>query len=46
MHNPFLVEALLIGSIQAVEEEYGVSASITVDWDAEMQRVLTNARAR
>ena len=46
VHNPFLVEALLIGSIQAVEEEYGVSASMTADWDAEMQRVLTNARAR
>lgn len=25
-HNPFLMEALLIGSIQAVENEYGVTA--------------------
>lgn len=26
VHNPFLTEALLIGSIQAVENEYGVTA--------------------
>ncbi len=26
-HNPFLTEALLVASIQAVEKEYGVSAS-------------------
>jgi predicted CXXCH cytochrome family protein len=44
VHNPFLTEALLIGSIDAVEEEYGVSANRSVDWDAELQRVLTNAR--
>jgi hypothetical protein len=44
IHNPFLVETLLIGSIQAVEEEYGVSASIMVNWDAEMQRVLASVR--
>lgn len=30
-HNPFLVEQLLIASINAVEDEYGVSASPTLD---------------
>ncbi|MDX1395731.1 MAG: cytochrome c3 family protein [Gemmatimonadota bacterium] len=28
-HNPFMTEALLLGSMQAVEDEYGVSASLT-----------------
>ena len=40
VHNPFLVEALLIASIDAVEKEYNVSASISADWDAELQKVL------
>ncbi len=44
VHNPFLIEALLIGSIEAVEEEYGVAANVAVNWDAELQRVLRNAR--
>jgi len=43
VHNPFLVEALLIASIQAVEEEYGVAASIAVDWDAELQRAIQSS---
>ena len=30
-HNPFLTEQLLISSIAAVEDEYGVSASPTLD---------------
>ncbi|NNM34036.1 MAG: hypothetical protein HKO53_13265 [Gemmatimonadetes bacterium] len=30
-HNPFLTEQLLISSISAVEDEYGVSASPTLD---------------
>ncbi len=39
-HNPFLTEALLIASIDAVEEEYGVMNSLgVVDWDAELQAV-------
>jgi predicted CXXCH cytochrome family protein len=42
VHNPFLIEALLIASIQAVEEEYGVSASVAADWDAELQRVVAD----
>ena len=45
VHTPFLIEALLIGSIDAVEEEYECRSSITVDWDAEMQRVLTMREA-
>ncbi|HKY60851.1 MAG TPA: multiheme c-type cytochrome [Gemmatimonadota bacterium] len=44
VHNPFLVEALLIGSIEAVEEEYGVSANRTVAWGVELERVLSSAR--
>ena len=31
VHNPFLIEALLTASINAVENEYGVSASIGTD---------------
>ncbi len=29
-HNPFLTEALLLGSIQAVEDEYGVAPPWTL----------------
>jgi hypothetical protein len=44
-HNPFLLEALLIASIDVVEEEYEdilprVSGR---DWEAELQRVLASA---
>ena len=47
-HNPFLVESLLISSIEAVEEEYGdilprVSGR---DWDLELRKVLDRAPAR
>lgn len=38
-HNPFLMESLLIISIQQVEEEYGVNASIAIDYDAELSRL-------
>ena len=34
VHNPFLIEALLTASINAVENEYGVSASIGTDIEA------------
>ena len=40
-HNPFLVEALLIGSIKAIQDEYGVSPNVVRDWDAELQKVLS-----
>jgi hypothetical protein len=40
-HNPFLIEALLIASIQAVQDEYGVSPNVVRDWDAELERVLS-----
>lgn len=40
VHNPFLVRALLIASLNAVEEEYGIQASIAADWDAELREVL------
>lgn len=40
-HNPFLVEALLIASIQTLEDVYGVSPTGTadVDWEEELQQV-------
>jgi predicted CXXCH cytochrome family protein len=43
-HNPFLTEALLVASIQAVEQEYGVSPSLgpALDWDAEMERITSH----
>ena len=31
MHNPFLVESLLIGSINAVKSTYGLSSVTGVD---------------
>lgn len=31
VHNPFLIEALLTASIDAVEREYGVSASVSTE---------------
>lgn len=43
VHNPFLVEALLIASINAVEEEFGVQANVAADWDAELRDVLQRA---
>ncbi|MDX1624588.1 MAG: cytochrome c3 family protein [Gemmatimonadota bacterium] len=46
VHNPFLIRALLIQSIQAVEEEYGVRASLAADWDVELQKVLLNVPGR
>lgn len=42
-HNPFLVEALLVASIAAVEEEYGVSAGASVDWRLELDGILRRA---
>lgn len=30
VHNPFLMEQLLISSIQAVEDEYGVSPTASL----------------
>jgi len=35
VHNPFLLEALLTASINAVENEYGVSASVSTDIQAQ-----------
>jgi hypothetical protein len=47
-HNPFLMEALLVASIDLVEEEYAdilprVSGR---DWEAELERVLREAGVR
>ena len=48
VHNPFLMEALLIASIQAVEDEYGdiLSRVSGRDWEVELQRVLREAGVR
>ncbi len=47
-HNPFLTEALLIASLQAVEDTYGVrppTVHPSVNWDEELQKVLDRAPA-
>ncbi len=48
VHNPFLMEALLIASIQAVEDEYGAILPRVsgTDWDAELKAVLERAPVR
>lgn len=48
VHNPFLVEALLLASIRAVEDEYNVSASIQrAELDARLAEIRTEtARIR
>ena len=38
VHNPFLLEALMIASIQAVENTYGVSPSAPIDLSAHLMR--------
>ena len=43
-HNPFLTEALLIGSKQAVENEYGVGAAGHYDYGPVIQQILDRAR--
>ncbi len=40
VHNPFLMQALLAASIQAVEDEYGVMLPQVVDWDAMLLEIL------
>jgi predicted CXXCH cytochrome family protein len=44
VHNPFLLEALLIGSIQQIETEYNVAPRGNSDLTAALQRVLHAAR--
>ncbi len=39
IHNAFLTEALLIASIEAVEDEYGVQASIQMDLRARLEEL-------
>jgi predicted CXXCH cytochrome family protein len=44
-HNPFLMEALLIGSIQQVQRDYGIAPSVTsLQLEGNMQRVLEQVR--
>ncbi|HET9441328.1 MAG TPA: cytochrome c3 family protein [Longimicrobiales bacterium] len=40
VHNPFLLEALLIASIQQIQREYGIAPSTTIDYTTELKRVL------
>jgi predicted CXXCH cytochrome family protein len=40
VHNPFLIESLLIASLQAVEDTYGVSTSASKNLEADLQAVL------
>jgi hypothetical protein len=37
VHNPFLLEALLIGSIQQVQKDYGIAPAGTVSLKPEMR---------
>ncbi len=39
IHNPFLTEALLLASIQAVEDEYGVQSGIQMDVRARLEEL-------
>ncbi len=43
VHNPFLIEALLVASIAEVEDTYGLSAGRGVDYRAELDRLLGRA---
>jgi len=47
-HNPFLIESLLISSIEAVEDEYaGILPRVSgIDWDAELATLMERARVR
>ncbi|MGI9610234.1 MAG: cytochrome c3 family protein [Acidimicrobiia bacterium] len=46
IHNPFLTEALLLGSIQAVQNEYGIAPSIAPADIQERLEQLTKPSAR
>jgi hypothetical protein len=39
IHNPFLTEALLVASIQAVEDEYGIQANLRLDAGARLEEL-------
>jgi predicted CXXCH cytochrome family protein len=46
-HNPFLMEALLIGSIEQVRRDYGINPSATLsELDAAMQDVMRRLRSK
>ncbi len=42
-HNPFLVEGLLLASITAVEDTYGVRANPAIDYERELARLMDRA---
>jgi len=42
IHNRFLTEALLLGSMDAVESEYGVAASVSPVWRQARMAEITN----
>jgi predicted CXXCH cytochrome family protein len=45
VHNPFLIEALLVGSLKAIEDTYGVvvPGKGSMDWDAMLEDVKARA---
>lgn len=45
VHNPFLIEALLVGSLQAMEDTYGVTPTGkgTQDWNAMLEDIKSRA---
>ena len=48
VHNPFLMEALLVASLDLVEDEYAdiLSRVSGRDWEAELKAVLQEAGVR
>jgi predicted CXXCH cytochrome family protein len=45
VHNPFLMEALLIGSIQQVQRDYGIAPGVSAaELDVHLQRAMLMAR--
>jgi predicted CXXCH cytochrome family protein len=44
VHNPFLLEALLIASIQQIEDDYGIAGRRQIDYPAELRRVIQSSQ--
>jgi hypothetical protein len=49
-HNPFLTEALLVATIQAMTDQYGVTpmhmADPNMDYRAELRRIMSELPAK
>ena len=46
VHNPFLLEALMIGTIQQIQREYGVNPTIAIDYQVALRTALSKAQLR